>query len=70
MSDHNHDLSEGDELTDTKRNMTRGVETVHDDGSVTIAGVTYEEDEICAALRDSVLVRERDGKGPELVESY
>jgi hypothetical protein len=72
MSDHNHDLNEGDDLTDTVRNDSLTVVDVHEDGGVTLTDAIdeerYSEKEICASLRDGLLLR--DGKGPELVESY
>ena len=74
MTNHNHKLSEGDELTDTTRSERDTVKVVeiHDDGGATLKDdlgtERVTEQGICASLRDGLLLR--DGKGPELVESY
>jgi len=52
--EHSHAVESGDEVTDTTCDEVHTA-TVHDDGSVTIDGERFSEQEITAALADGVL---------------
>lgn len=60
--EHSHALESGDVIVDDFGSHTI---KVHDDGSVTWAGETFDEREVTAALRDGIISR-NDGKNREL----
>jgi len=73
---HSHAVQEGDELRD-EFGCLWNVTTVQDDGGIRVRRIdedrdsanerdTWAEESVCAALRDGVIERERDGKTHEL----
>lgn len=75
--EHSHALAEGGELVDTGEDTPLTVETVHDDGSVTVqvwaderhgedyVTETWDEEQVRVGLRDGI-IETTDGQSHEL----